>query len=77
MGQYINIKPASNLHHAIRIAEAIKRPLNSFVSINFSHTGCAPEKVCKAFQSLRVKFRKWITRPPARQRTKAVPATFV
>jgi hypothetical protein len=75
--QYINLKPASNLHHAIRIAEVIKRPLTLFVSINFGHIDCPLEKVPKAFQRLREKFGKWITRPPVHQRQHAVSPTFV
>ena len=59
---HINRKPASNLHHAVRIAEVIERPLNLFVSINFGFTICSPEETPPAFQLLRRKFGKWITR---------------
>jgi hypothetical protein len=75
--QFINRKPASNLHHAIRIAEAIDRPLNVFVSFNFAHTTCIPGQTTKAFQLLRRKFSKWVTRPPVKSGYDSAPATFV
>jgi hypothetical protein len=77
MGSFINRRPASNFHHAIRIATAIKQPLNVFVSVNFSHTTCPPQRAANAFQLLRRKFGKWITRPSVKSKRASVPATFV
>lgn len=73
----INRKPASNLHHAIRIAEVINLPLNRFVTINFEHTTCTASNSTRAFQLLRRKFAKWVTRPPMRNEAARSPATFV
>jgi hypothetical protein len=73
---YINRKPASNFHHAIRVAETINLPLTLFVSLNFGYTDCRPEDTPKAFQSMRRKFGRWITRA-ACSGQKPAPATYV
>lgn len=74
----INRKPASHIHHAIRIAEAIGRPLTHFVTINFSHTRCPAELVSPSFERLRNdRFGPWIRRAPRRTPSAASPPTYV
>ncbi len=71
--QFINQKPASNFHHAIGIAEAIKLPLNQMVSLNLGYVDCPPENAVKALQAFRGKLGKWVTRG----KRDTCPATFV
>jgi hypothetical protein len=71
------VRPASNIHHAIRLAEAIGSPLNQFVTLNFSKTTCPPEMVSEQFALLRSnRFAKWVTRPQKGGGTPCEP-TFV
>jgi hypothetical protein len=63
--RHINRKPASNLYHAIRVAEAIGTPLTLFVTVNFSKTGCQAEHASSAWQRLLARhFAPWTRRPP-------------
>jgi hypothetical protein len=73
--EFIQVKPAGNLYHGVRLAAAIGYPLNLFVSINFTHTECSPKSVSAQFKRLRDTFGKWVTRPPKGQ-AKASP-TFI
>jgi hypothetical protein len=50
---HINRKPASNLRQAVRMAEAIGRPLNQVVTLNFAKTECEPQHTSSAFERLR------------------------
>ncbi|WP_156648450.1 hypothetical protein [Methylobacterium sp. Leaf108] len=69
--RHIRRKPASNLHHAIRVADALKLPLNTFVTINISMTDCPVEQASFALARLRNNyFSHWARRP-----TKAIVAS--
>ncbi|HXC55562.1 MAG TPA: hypothetical protein VNU97_09715 [Rhizomicrobium sp.] len=60
---HIGRKPASNIHHAIRIAEYSNRPLNVFVTVNFRLTACLSDHESAAFEKLRRNhFTPWIRR---------------
>ncbi len=74
----INRVPASNVHHAIRIAEkALGMPLNLFVTINFSKTSLRPEDVSKKFARLRSNyFGPWVRRPPKSEPQRPVAPTY-
>lgn len=62
---HINRKPASNLYHAIRIAEAIGTPLTNLVTVNFSKTDCLAQNASLTWQRLLARhFAPWIRRPP-------------
>ena len=75
--EYIGLKPGSNLHHAIRLAESKGYPLNIFVTINFSMTDCSAENTDIIFQSIRNSYGKWATRPTKHFRSLRVPPVFV
>ncbi len=63
ISQHINRKPASNMAHAVRVAEALGLPLNQLVTFNFAHTACPDELVSRQFQRLRDNhFGKWLAR---------------
>jgi len=47
--RYINRKQAENFLKAIRFAEEVGRPLNTFVSINYDYTACPVEEISKHF----------------------------
>jgi hypothetical protein len=61
--KHINRKPASNLHHAIRIAEVISLPLNWFVTVDLTSLGGSEDDASNIFQQLRQRrFDPWIRR---------------
>ena len=63
ISQHINRKPASNMAHAVRVAETLGLPLNQLVTFNFAHTACPDHLVSRQFQKLRDNhFGKWLTR---------------
>jgi hypothetical protein len=73
---HINRKPASNLHHAVRIAEVIGLPLNYFVTLNFSCTCCQPDEVSRLFSIMRAnRFGPWVKRPGRNSGKTPCPAT--
>lgn len=77
--QHINRHQADNFFPAIRFAETIGRPLNTFVTLNLDHTDCRPELVSKAFERLRDHhFTRWL-RYQAKQsgRRHYMPAAYV
>lgn len=53
---FVNRKPAGNFLHAIQFADRLKRPLNTFVSINFTLTSTPPAEMVAAFERLRKSF---------------------
>ena len=56
-------KPAANLHHATRVAERIGKPLNQFVTINYSLTMCPPREASAAFRRLLASwYARWLRR---------------
>lgn len=62
--RHIRRKPASNLHHAIRVADALRLPLNTFATINVSMTSCPDEEASFVFARLRNGyFSHWARRP--------------
>lgn len=75
--EHISVKSAGNIHHAVRMAEAMGSPLNQFVSVNFPLTACSAEAASQVFEGVRERFRKWVTRPPARARDQKAKAAFV
>jgi hypothetical protein len=78
VSQHINRKPASNIYHAIRIAEAIGASLNTYVTINFTETDCAPETASFRWQRLRRHFfAPWARRPPRRLKRRADKCAYV
>jgi hypothetical protein len=78
VSHYIRRKVASNVHHAIRIAEALGKPLNLFVTINFAMTGCRPDEASATFRKmLSTRFGHWSRRPGRGSRQGGCPPTFV
>ena len=74
--QWINRKPAANLHHATRYAERINLPLNMFVTINFSQIGIDPESSSEVFQKVvGQRFAPWLRRTA--DNAQSVPPTYV
>lgn len=74
---HINRKPASNVLHAVRMAEALGRPLNQFVTINFGKTACTPEEAGERFEKLRDnRFGPWLRRPRKGQPLNVAPPTY-
>lgn len=60
---FINRKPASNMAHAVRVAEQLGLPLNRMVTFNFRDTACPEELVSQRFRRLRDNyFGKWLAR---------------
>lgn len=58
---HVNRRQAETFFPAIKFAEALGRPLNLFVTINFAHTACRPEAVSAAFERLRDNhFTRWL-----------------
>jgi hypothetical protein len=77
VSHHIQRKPASNLIHAIRVAQALKTPLNQFVTINFAHTRCPPALVSQQFEKLRDNyFCPWLRRSK-RPRARVKPPAYV
>lgn len=77
VSQHIQRKPASNLINAIKVAEALKTPLNQFVTINFAHTRCPSQLVSQQFEKLRDNFFcPWLRRSK-RQKARAKPPAYV
>jgi hypothetical protein len=75
---HINRKPAGNLYHAVRIADAIGTPLNVFVTINFNLTDCHPEGMSDRFEALRCDyFGPWTRRPPRKLKRERDPCAYV
>jgi hypothetical protein len=76
---HIKRKPAGNLYHAVRIAEAIGTPLKVFVTINFALTsGCAGSEASDRFEDLRSNyFGPWIRRPPRKLGRERDPCAYV
>ena len=69
--RHIRRKPASHLHHAIRVADALRLPLNTFTTINISMTSCSVEQASCVLARLRNNyFSHWARRP-----TKAIVAS--
>jgi len=61
---HLNHRPTSNIHHAIRIAEALRLPLSQFITINFAKTACAPKHASARFCDMRSsRVAKWLSRP--------------
>jgi hypothetical protein len=80
--RYINRRQAHNFRHAILYAEtraaAQGRQLNTFVTLNFDHTGCPPERVSKAFEKLRDNhFTRWLRYQSLTRRRDWTPAFYV
>lgn len=76
----MNRKQASNFLPAPMFAEALGRPLNLFVTLNFHHTACPPEEVGAAFERLRDNhFTRWFRYHTKRVRRLRgpVPPTYV
>jgi hypothetical protein len=60
---HINRKPASNMAHAVRVADALGLRLNQLVTFNFARTACPDHLVSRQFQKLRDNhFGKWLAR---------------
>jgi hypothetical protein len=75
---HINRKPASNVHHAARIADHIGLSLNRLVTLNFELTECVGDDASRRFARLRTNyFGKWATRPPRGSHAPGTPPTFV
>lgn len=72
----INIKPASNLHHAPRIAAAIGCPLGHFLTLNLQQMGVSPFNASSTMSELMQRYQKWVTRPRLSARWKATPAFY-
>lgn len=64
--RYIRRKPASNLYHAIRIAERLGHTFSHFVTINFTLIECPDDEVSQAFRWLRARWADWMRRPSRR-----------
>lgn len=63
--RHINRKPATNIYHAVRLAEVIGTPLTHLITINFSKTTCLANVASTAWQRLLARhFTPWIRRPP-------------
>lgn len=61
--RHINRRPAVNLHHATRYCEMIGLPLNRFVTVNFSLTGCNDNHESHTFRKLLAeRFAPWLRR---------------
>jgi len=63
--RHIGWRQARNLREAIYYADKrlveVRRPLNTFVTINFGHTACSPAVVSAAFEKLRDNhFVRWL-----------------
>lgn len=59
--EFVNRRQASNFLHAVSFADAVGRPLNAFVTVNFHHTPCPPDRVSAAFERLRDNhFTRWL-----------------
>lgn len=75
---FIRRKPASNLHHAVRIAKAIGLPLTHTVTLNFSLVAVDQRLAGRAFARLRTQlFGHWARRPSRKHGGKAFTPTFV
>jgi hypothetical protein len=78
VSRHINRKPASNLYHAVRIAEAIGTPLSHLATVNFSKTLCQADNASLAWQRLLARhFAPWIRRPPKGLVTRPTEPTYV
>ncbi len=78
VSHFIRRKTAANIHHAIRIADALGSPLNTFVTVNFSMTACEVEKVSEAFARLRnSRFSHWARRPSRRSGAAPFKPAFI
>ena len=80
--RHINRRQARNFRYAIMYAEtqaaAQGRPLDTFVTLNFDHTDCPPERVSKAFEKLRDNhFTRWLRYQSWARRRDWTPAYYV
>jgi hypothetical protein len=76
--RHINRKPASNLYHAVRIAQTSGTPLNYLVTFNFGLTDCPPDYESEVFEALRADyFGPWIRRPPRALKRRRDPCAYV
>ncbi|MGY6286078.1 hypothetical protein ACXIT0_24845 [Methylorubrum extorquens] len=58
---YVNRRQAANFVPAIAFADTLGRSLNWHVTLNFSHTACAPNQVGPAFERLRDNhYTRWL-----------------
>jgi hypothetical protein len=63
ISHFIKRLPAVNLHHAVRFSRRIDLPLNRFITINFSHTGCPSNRASHVFRKLLTqRFAPWLRR---------------
>lgn len=73
----INIKPASNLWHAHKLAEVVGYPLTHHATINLEQIGCSPSMVSERLRHCIINpFRKWVTRPSQRENRHFCEATY-
>ncbi len=78
VSNFINRKPAGNLYHAVRIAEAVGNPLQTFVTINFALTSCPAEAASEYFEALRADhFGPWVRRPSRKLKRDRDPCAYV
>ncbi len=57
---FIKRKAAASLLHSVRTARAIRRPFNTFVTINFWQLNVSPSNAYETFQRLRdAHFQRW------------------
>jgi len=76
LSHHIRRKPASNLIHAVRIADGRNLRLNQFVTFNFTKTACPTDLVSIQFEKLRdTYFVPWLRRADKRRPTK--PPAYV
>jgi hypothetical protein len=74
----IKIAMASNIRVAMNAAEIMNLPLSHFVTINFMHTACEPDKALQAFRQLRNnRYGKWVTREHKKASWRPAQAAYV
>lgn len=76
---FIRRRPGSNALHAVRFAANLKRPLNTFVTVNITHTSCPIDVVSKRFAELRnQRFQRWADyKPRGISEARNGPPTFI
>lgn len=71
------MRPASNLWHAPKLAEAIGYPFTHFITANLQNAGCPAERASERFRhEVLAPFRKWVTRPGLGAGWALAPATY-
>lgn len=76
--RHINRKPASNLHHAVRLADVIRLPLTHLVTLDFSGMPDGVEWATARFQRLvSGSFTPWLTRPGTRRGVAPCKPTYI